>query len=395
MSALEVHNLRKTFGSYSAIRGADLTLQEGEFVTLLGESGCGKTTTLRSIAGLETPDDGYISIKSDVVFDYSRRVNAPPERRKTGMVFQSYALWPHMTVLETVVYPLRMRGADRREARSDALAILRTVGLENLAQRPATSLSGGQQQRVALARALVSKPQLMLYDEPLSNLDPSLRRMMRDEILRLHRLNGTTSLYVTHDLEEAMHLSDRVIVMQSGLLEQGGTPEEIYTKPANEFVVRFVGFENILPAVVLDDARDRLTVQLAETDCVLSVPRPGFSPARGASVSLAFRAANVSLLPARGSNGPGSSLRATIASAVYLGARIEYEAVVGPLSVRIVQTENAVLLYGGAAREGDQVDLLINPLLCAVVPVVNEGPASVGYPELADSDSPPALTFTL
>jgi iron(III) transport system ATP-binding protein len=375
VATVKVRSLHKRFGDYAAIRGAELDVRDGEFVTLLGESGCGKTTTLRCIAGLEAPDDGHIAIGSSVVFDGQRKINLPPERRQTGMVFQSYALWPHMTVLENVVYPLRMRGMARQEARRQAMDILRTVGLESLVGRSATSVSGGQQQRIALARALVSRPQLMLYDEPLSNLDPSLRRMMRDEILRLHRLNGTTSVYVTHDLEEAMHLSDRVVVMESGLFEQSGSPVEIYTTPANEFVARFVGFENILPAEVLDSG-ERLTVRFAGSDSVIAVPATTYRPARGASVSVAFRAAHVTVArPEDRGTGSSSAIRATITKVTYLGPRTEYEASAGALSIRIVQGESKVRLSAHPPREGETVDLTIDSQLCALMPTGRQAAA--------------------
>lgn len=384
MSTVKIRNLRKTFGNYEAIRGAELEVREGEFVTLLGESGCGKTTTLRCIAGLETPTDGRISIGDNVVFDQESKINCPPERRNLGMVFQSYALWPHMTVLENVIYPMRMRGTKRSEARRRALDILGTVGLEAMVNRSATSVSGGQQQRIALARALVSKPQLMLYDEPLSNLDPSLRRMMRDEILRLHQLDGTTSVYVTHDLEEAMHLSDRVIVMQSGLLEQIGSPEEIFAHPANEFVARFVGFENIFPAHVLDASNAVLTVKLDGSDCVITVPARKYRPTQGELVSIAFRAANVLIKDA--GTVSSDSLRATITKATYLGSKTEYEATAGALEIRIIQDESTVRLHTEPVKVGDIVVLTISTALCAVMPADDGEDASTARPDQSGTE---------
>src|SRR5690625_1150027 len=294
VSSIYVSKLRKRFGSYDAIKGADLEVMEGEFVTLLGESGCGKTTTLRCIAGLETPTSGQIIIGYDTVYDSEGKVEVPPERRNTGMVFQSYALWPHMTVLETVLYPLRRRKVAKAPAIRRAYEALEMLGLQELARRPATSLSGGQQQRVALARALVSRPRVMLYDEPLSNLDPSLRRQVRDELRRAHELRGTTSIYVTHDLEEAMHLSDRIVVMQSGLLEQSGTPAEIFTKPTNEFVARFVGFENILRGSVTSVSEKNVDVSIESIKGTLTLPLSAATGplSVGDETLLAFRSAN-------------------------------------------------------------------------------------------------------
>lgn len=242
---LEASSLTKTYvtaqGPWRAVDDVSFRIEAGEFFTLLGPSGCGKTTTLRSIAGLETPDEGRIAIGGKAVFDSGSGINLPANGRDLGMVFQSYAVWPHMSVLGNVAFPLEVHGASRREAAQGARRALDLVGLGHLAERSATLLSGGQQQRVALARAIVRPVRLLLFDEPLSNLDAELRIQMRLELRDLQRRLSATSIYVTHDQEEAMTLADRMVVMRGGIVQQVGTPEECYARPANRFVAGFVG----------------------------------------------------------------------------------------------------------------------------------------------------------
>ena len=238
-----------------AIRAAqDVTFEvpQGKLFTLLGPSGCGKTTTLRSIAGLERPRAGEIRVKDEVIYSSTRRVFVPPNRRGLGMVFQSYAIWPHMTVYENAAFPLRVgrRKFSRREIDERVTRVLATVDLSEMAQREATKLSGGQQQRLALARALVMEPRLLLLDEPLSNLDAKLRERMRFELKRLQRELGITTVYVTHDQSEALALSHAIAVMNRGRIEQTGTPREIYERPVNQFVADFVGSTNFLDGTV-------------------------------------------------------------------------------------------------------------------------------------------------
>ena len=390
MSSLTVHSLHKYFGVFHAIKGADLQIAEGEFVTLLGESGCGKTTTLRCIAGLEVPSSGRIVIGDRVVYDREQRIEIQPEKRETGMVFQSYALWPHMTVIETVLYPLRRRKVKGPEAINRAREILEVVGLERFANRAATSLSGGQQQRVALARALVIRPQLMLYDEPLSNLDPSLRRQVRDEILRLHKLNGTTSVYVTHDLEEAMHLSDRIIVMQSGLLEQSGTPAEIFSKPTNEFVAKFVGFENLLPAKVVSTAGGEIVFQLDATGERAALPASAAAKpvVAGEQVSVAFRSANALVHGQRPvDSGPGLLFRGTIERVDFLGSRNEYRIVSGEANLRVTESERAYRRETMRREAGADVWVEVDADLVSIIPV---GAAAFGEDQNSSSPAPAA-----
>lgn len=234
----------KQFPGLTALDGVSLELAPGEFVALLGPSGCGKTTALRVLAGLESADDGHILIDGRDVVD------VPTNRRDIGMVFQSYSLFPHLTVLENVEFGLRMRKVEASERRRRATQMLDMVGLDHHADRFAHQLSGGQQQRVALARALVTEPRVLLLDEPLSALDAKVRVGLRDEIRRIQTELGITTLFVTHDQEEALAVADRVAVMRAGRIEQIGTPEELYSRPASAFVADFVGLSNRVPAVV-------------------------------------------------------------------------------------------------------------------------------------------------
>jgi iron(III) transport system ATP-binding protein len=267
---LRVEQLTKVFENTTdqiagGIRDASFALEPGTFFTMLGPSGCGKTTTLRCIAGLEMPDDGSISVDGRTLFDHAAQVNVPVEQRAVGMVFQSYAIWPHMTVAENVAFPLtvtkhrRYSKTEIADAVAKALAI---VDLEGFQDRPAPRLSGGQQQRVALARAVVHEPRLLLLDEPLSNLDAQLRDEMRSELKRLQSKIGITTVYVTHDQSEALALSDRIAVIDQGRIRQVGSPQDIYFRPANPFVARFVGATNLLNGRFLGAASGRGDVEV-------------------------------------------------------------------------------------------------------------------------------------
>ena len=238
---LEVRNLVKIFGKLTAVDNVSFKVEQGEVVTLLGPSGCGKTTTLRMVAGFEKPNAGEVEIAGRVVVATNRRINVPPERRGIGMVFQSYAIWPHMTVFENVAFPLNVRRVNRQEIKRRVEETLDLVGLANFSDRPAILLSGGQQQRVSLARALVYSPSVLLLDEPLSNLDAKLREQMRIEIKRLQQQLGFTVLFVTHDQIEAMSLSTRLALMHQGRIEQIGGPQEVYEHPQTPFVEDFLG----------------------------------------------------------------------------------------------------------------------------------------------------------
>ena len=242
-------------GDVVAVNGGSFTVGRGEHVTLLGPSGCGKTTTLRAIAGLETPSGGSIHIDGRTMYSAAERTNVMAEQRGVSMVFQSYAVWPHMTVFDNVAYGLRVRKKSAAEIKEQVDRALGLVQMRHLADRGASKLSGGQQQRVALARAIAFAPTVVLFDEPLSNLDAKLRAEMRVELRELQRRLDITSVYVTHDQEEALAISDRVIVMNVGVIEQIGTPEEIYNRPRNRFVADFVGSANLIKGRVLKSAQ--------------------------------------------------------------------------------------------------------------------------------------------
>src|SRR5438552_4223166 len=272
-------------------------MKDKEFVVLLGPSGCGKTTTLRCIAGLETPDDGIISVEGRPLFDAEKRVNVPVEQRSVGMVFQSYASLPHRTVAENVAFPFtvsKQRRYSRAEIEEGVRRALQIVDLDGFQQRPATRLSGGQQQRVALARAVVHEPRLLLLDEPLSNLDAQLRDEMRGELKRLQSKIGITTVYVTHDQSEALALSDRIAVIDQGRITQIGSPHDIYFRPANPFVARFVGATNLLAGRLIGSANGKGQVEVLsgrQIQCL--VPQRIDDPA---AVSVSIRPESIQLI---------------------------------------------------------------------------------------------------
>ena len=248
MGGVRVDGLLKRYGDIVAVDDLTMDFEKGTLTTLLGPSGCGKTTTLRCIAGLEKPDKGVISIGDATVF--SKDTNVPPEKRTVGIVFQSYAIWPHMTVFDNIAFPLKIRHVSKQETDQRVKKVMDLVRLTGMGDRPATQVSGGQQQRIALARALVFDPHVLLLDEPLSNLDTSLRDIVRVEVREIQRSLGITTIYVTHDQVEALSISDKVVVLRTGKIMAVGTPREIYTRPPNEFVASFVGRANLLKGTI-------------------------------------------------------------------------------------------------------------------------------------------------
>lgn len=254
-TSVTIEGLSKSFAGNTVIADLNVSFRAGAISVLLGSSGCGKTTILRCIAGLEEPDDGEIRIDDQTVFSARRKIQVLPEKRRLGMVFQSYAIWPHMTVYENVALPLRAHGVSVQETRQRVEGVLKLVGLEGLGQRSATQLSGGQQQRVAIARCLANRPSLVLLDEPLSNLDAKLRVGMRSELKQLQRRFNATMIFVTHDQEEAMSLADEIFLFRGGLLEQNGPGSELYRRPRSRYVAEFFGKANVFRASVHGESR--------------------------------------------------------------------------------------------------------------------------------------------
>ena len=312
-----IAGLGKTFEGAGSPVLHDVSLQAeaGSIMTLLGPSGSGKSTLLRCVAGLETPDAGEITLGPDVVFSAGRRLNLPPNRRNIGMVFQSYAIWPHMSVAGNVAYPLESRGRPRAEIARRVARALEQVGLGHLADRDAPNLSGGQQQRVALARAIASEPEVLLLDEPLSNLDAKLRAQMRVELADLQRRLGLTMLYVTHDQEEALALSHRVALMHDGKLVEVGAPASLFDRPNHRFTADFLGLANFLPGslahaqggeAAIDTPFGRFTAQTRASD--------------QASAEFFFRPHHAMLDPPAGTSNSGEGI---VASATFLGEMID------------------------------------------------------------------------
>jgi len=361
VSFLRIQNLYKTFDRVIAVNGINLDIAQGEFFTLLGSSGCGKTTTLRMVGGLEKPDGGEIYLGDQCLVSREKNLFIKPEKRNMGMVFQSYALWPHMTVFENVSYPLKLRGIKGREAEKKVADVLALVGLAGLEERPAPALSGGQQQRVALARALVFSPKVLLLDEPLSNLDAQLREEMRRELKSLQQRVNITVIFVTHDQIEALSLSDRIAIMKFGVLEQVGTPEEVYYHPATSFVRDFLGKTFLLPGKVSGIANQQVTVEvhgIASAALVLQqsniVSSANGTSAVGQSVMVAIRPEQVSILGTMADGRP-NTVQANLQSVLFLGDRYEYTVEIG--------SETRVLVSPASkqVKRGDKIFLELKP----------------------------------
>ena len=363
---LQVRGLSKTYktnaGGVHALKDVDLDIGVGETVTLLGPSGCGKSTMLRCVAGLERPESGEIEIDGQCVFSRSIRANVPTHRRPIAIVFQSYAIWPHMNVFENVAYPLRVSKtrSTKGEVQSRVMAALETVRISDLAGRSATTLSGGQQQRVALARALVREPKLLLMDEPLSNLDARLREEMRLELKELFDRTDISVLYVTHDHLEALVLSDRIVVMNAGAVAQQGTPRELFAQPKDEFVASFLGAGNLLPAVVQEVAAGNVRLDVGFT--TLHCPAVAGVTA-GTEVLVALRPEGLALSRANSTEGV-ISLACRVEAEAFLGTAMEYRVGVGDHHLRV-----RMALEADSFSSGEQAYLLIPQEGCVVVPV--------------------------
>lgn len=351
--------------SVTAVNNVSLSIAPGELVTLLGPSGCGKTTILRIVAGFETPTAGRVLLGGKDI------THTPPNKRDTALVFQNYALFPHLTVWENVMFGLKLRkDIPPAEQKSRAEKVLSQVGLSEMAQRSPDQLSGGQQQRVALARAIVNEPRVLLFDEPLSNLDAKLREQMRLEIRALQQRHGITSLYVTHDQSEAMAISDRIVILKDGRIEQSGTPEEVYTRPASHFVADFIGRANFVSARVAGAGAGGYDLEVG--DRTVFVPRTGeaaFGP--GDFVDILLRPENTYVRPrsggAPGQSGTSASLEADLAPVVdgrlvrrsFLGAVVEYEIEV-PGHPRLLAEMANPFAYG-LLNPGDEVTVYFAP----------------------------------
>ena len=361
MSFLRIEYLYKTFDRVVAVNRINLDIEEGEFFTLLGSSGCGKTTTLRMVGGLEKPDGGAIYLGDHCLAARERNIFVKPEKRDMGMVFQSYALWPHMTVFENVSYPLKLRGLSRSDIRAKVAEVLGLVGLGGLEDRPAPALSGGQQQRVALARALVFSPKVLLLDEPLSNLDAQLREEMRRELKALQQRVRITVLFVTHDQIEALSLSDRIAIMKFGVLEQVGTPEQVYYYPATPFVRDFLGKTFLLPGEVaaVSDQQVEIKVQgvgasalQLQRNNVISSSN-GF-PTVGQAAMVAIRPEKIALTDTV-SERQSNVIEGALQSVQFLGDRYEYTVTLGAQTRVIVSPEARQL------KQGNKVFLELKP----------------------------------
>ena len=360
MAFIEIRNLFKSFKEVVAVNHIQLEVNQGEMLTLLGPSGCGKTTTLRCIAGLEKPEEG------DIIIDGKPMISegfVPPAKRGIGMVFQNYAVWPHMRVFKNIVYGLSLKKLPKQSIKEKASQVLELVGLSGLEDRYPAQLSGGQQQRVALARALVTNPKVLLLDEPLSNLDAKLREDLRFEIKDLVRRMGITSVYVTHDQAEAMVISDRIAVMDAGNVEQIGTPEEIYEKPASRFVADFIGTMNFISGEVVEVVQEAgsVYVRTAFSEKMLCKSPSMATTAPGKKVYASIRPEDVEVF-----SGPSENrenlFKGNIVHKAYLGNFLYFFVSVDGNMVR-VQAPHSI-----PREQGEEIYLYLNPEKCMILP---------------------------
>lgn len=346
MAQINLKDVTKKFGSVIAVNRLNLQIEKGECFSFLGPSGCGKTTALRMIAGFEDLDEGELKVGDRLFSSSYQKYYLPPEQRDFGMVFQAFAVWPHLNVFNNVAFPLQIKGLSKAEIRERTRRALGYTGLKNVEDSFPNELSGGQQQRIALARAIAVNPTVMLLDEPLSNLDPKLREEMRFEIRDLQQKFGFTVIYVTHDQAEAMALSDRMLVMKSGVVQQVDTPLNIYNHPANRFVFSFIGLSNFIPTMAAD-GQVYIRGAWEAGPLQLDIP-PRFLKEPGI---LAFRPAQVDVVPYEGI--PGVVVRK-----VYLGEIIDYRIKVGEVEIRVQKPRRHIRLH-----EGEKCYLKLNQAL--------------------------------
>jgi len=346
MSHVKLDHVTKRYGAVVAVGNLNLEIEKGECFSLLGPSGCGKTTTLRMIAGFEDLDEGQISVGGKVFSSSFKKYYLPPEKRDFGMVFQAFAVWPHLNIFDNVAFPLQIKGLPKAEIAERTRRAIHYTGLDKYERTYPGDLSGGQKQRIALARAIAINPTVMLLDEPLSNLDPKLREEMRFEIKDLQRRFGFTILYVTHDQAEAMALSDRILVMNNGVAQQVDTPLNIYTQPVNQFVFSFIGLSNFLPAVVADGSA---FIEGAIEAGPVTKELPARLP--GNRLTVATRPSEIDFVRDGG-------VKATVKRITYLGDTIDYRVMVGETEVRIQKNRMVEIL-----KEGQACRLAFNRIL--------------------------------
>jgi len=363
MSELRMENLVARYGKVTALDRLNLTIKDGELVTLLGPSGCGKTTTLRSVSGFLKPDEGEIYIGNRNITDI------PPEKRGIGLVFQNYALWPHMTVFQNLAFGLELRKIPLEEIKKRVRTVLSVVKLEGYEDRYPRQLSGGQQQRVALARAIILEPDILLLDEPLSNLDALLREQMRFEIAQIHKRLGITTLYVTHDQTEAMVISDRIVIMKDGKVMQDGKPEEIYLRPKNRFVAGFMGTTTFLEGRVQAVQGDTCVLETSEGWELRGVACGGVTPGSKASATVRPEAVEILYSPLASSKGVASpkgkgenSFEAEVDSSYFTGEVIDYHFRLGGSFIRVRGDTKRIL------KPGEKVTVRIDPDRLPIVP---------------------------
>lgn len=358
MATVKVEGLTKRFGETTAAHNVNFVADSQKFVTLLGPSGCGKTTVLRSIAGVEEPDEGQITVGETVVFSKIEKIMVPPEKRGMGMVFQSYALWPHLSVFENIAYPLRVRKLPDNEIKSQVNDVIDLVKLSGLQDRLVPKLSGGQQQRVALARALVYNPSVLLLDEPLSNLDAPLREGMRTELKELQSKIGITSIYVTHDRTEALSLSDQIVLMADGDVKAIGTPQELLDNPPNAYAGILLGGMSVIDGKIVDVSGGATEVEMGGGNlfCKSNLGLP-----KGNDVKVLIRGSHVIThkTPRKGSN----IFKSSVQSVTNTGIFIEYKLLINDEMVKIMRDP----IEGKIFQKGDDVFIEIPSEACVLV----------------------------